>query len=105
MTRPLPSVVTPYHSPSGASLSQFSLFLQFGPPVALYKAVKASTSPVWIVATHTGRSTPRSRSRSDTHPLNLSSQENEVPQFRWYRPAQLVLSEGQHSQVGEESQL
>ena len=35
MTRPFPPVATPSHSPIGASLSQFSLFFQLGPPVAL----------------------------------------------------------------------
>ena len=38
------SVVTPCHSPRGASLSQFLLFTQFSPPVALKKAINASLS-------------------------------------------------------------
>ena len=35
MTRPLSSVVTPYHSLIGTSLSQLLFLLQSGPPVAL----------------------------------------------------------------------
>ena len=44
MTRPLWPVVTPCHSPIGASLSQFSLEYHSGPPAALYRATSASRS-------------------------------------------------------------
>ena len=44
VTRPLSSVVTPYHSPSGSSLSHFVLSVQFAPPVALKSATKVGRS-------------------------------------------------------------
>ena len=46
VTPPLSSVVTPCHSSSGASLSQFQLFvlLQLGPSVALYSATNTALS-------------------------------------------------------------
>ena len=48
-TRPEASVLTPYHSLSGASLNQFSLSTQFGPSVALYSATSAARSGLWTV--------------------------------------------------------
>ena len=44
VTRPSRSTRTPCHCASGASVSQFSLFVQFGPSVASYSATKASRS-------------------------------------------------------------
>ena len=43
-TRPLPSAVTPYQSPSGLALSQFVLLRQRSPPVELYSATSADRS-------------------------------------------------------------
>ena len=34
VTRPAASVVTPYHSPGGADVFQFVLFVQLSPPAA-----------------------------------------------------------------------
>ena len=44
VTRPAASVVTPYHSPSGASVSQFAPFVQFAPSVAAWNASSAARS-------------------------------------------------------------
>ena len=44
VTWPPSPVVTPYHSPMGASLSHLSLFFQLVPPVALYRAINAAPS-------------------------------------------------------------
>ena len=46
-------VATPYHSDSGLSLSQFVLFLQFAPPVVLYKATSTAQSVASAVAVAT----------------------------------------------------
>ena len=43
-TRPSALVVTPYHSSSGLSLSQFALFVQLSPFVAPYSATRAARS-------------------------------------------------------------
>ena len=44
VTRPLSSVPTPFHSPIGKSVSHLSLLFQFGPSVALYRAIRVSRS-------------------------------------------------------------
>ena len=46
MTLPTPSVLTPYHSSMGTSVSQLVLSRQFGPSVALKKATNPSRSEV-----------------------------------------------------------
>ena len=54
MTRPLSDVVTPYHSPSRASESQFVLSLHLSPLVARYKAVRAARSDAAPLLSMTG---------------------------------------------------
>ena len=44
VTRPLSSVPTPFYSPIGKSVSHLSLLFQFGPSVALYRAISVSRS-------------------------------------------------------------
>ena len=44
ITRESTSTTTPFHSPIGLSISQFSLFVQFAPPVALNSATRAALS-------------------------------------------------------------
>ena len=51
VTWPLSSVVTPNHSPIGTSLSQLLWQFQFGPPVALWRATRASRSVSGDVST------------------------------------------------------
>ena len=61
ITRPLASVVTPYHSTIGALLSQFLLSVQLAPPVVLYNATSAARSVVGEdapVCTGTGPAVP-----------------------------------------------
>ena len=88
MIRPLLSVVIPYQSPTGLSLSQLALFFQFGPPMELYKAIIAALSeaavPVGVgVAVAPGVAAPQSgrlssarsfsaisRNPSGMHPVN-----------------------------------
>ena len=47
-TRPLASVETPCHPPSGASVSQLSFLVQFEPPVASYRATSTARSPAVV---------------------------------------------------------
>ena len=44
VTRPLLSVVTPYHMPMGSELSQLAFVVQFTPPALLYSAISAAVS-------------------------------------------------------------
>ena len=46
------SVVTPYHDETGSSVSQLVLIFQFGPPVASYRATRASRTHLYSRVTN-----------------------------------------------------